>query len=389
MSKVIWKYCIAAGLIEVVILLFAGSWSDRVGLRKPCILIPIAADTISLLALIICAIFMREIPLEVTGILHQLISALGGGGHLILTGVFSYLTIVTTESQRTFRFACASIVISVIPIIARFFSGHIFKALGFLKLCILCTTTHSIALLYGIFVLKEPDSDAKNKTVANQNEPNSSSPTKKLFDMTLATDCINVITKKRAFNIRKILMFTFVVYFINFGAAADTNIAFSIAQSKFHWVTNLGIWGAYDALTTQLGTMLAIGVLGKRFGVSDYFICAFSVCFTLIAKPIMAYAVSTLKDHFFYVATSIDIFDGSKTVAIRSIVSKLVEQNEIGKINSLLGVIASAQSIVYPTIYSVVFLQSRDIFIGAVFMLAEVFLLVSLGLYIVSSCPGS
>lgn len=85
-------------------------------------------------ALIVCAIFMREIPLEITGILHQLISHLGGGGAMVLTGIYSYLTLVTTESERTFRFACTHVIMTIVPIIANFFSGFIFKALGFISI---------------------------------------------------------------------------------------------------------------------------------------------------------------------------------------------------------------------------------------------------------------
>nr|XP_019548316.2 proton-coupled folate transporter-like [Aedes albopictus] len=378
---------IITGLVQAIVLLFAGSWSDRAGLRKPCILIPIAADTLSLCVLIISATFMREISLEVTGILPQLINSLGGGTPLVVTGIYSYLTIVTTESERTFRFACAAVVIAIVPILASFFSGYIFKALGFINLCLLCIATNSIGLLYGLFVLKEPtkvepatDADAAHKS---GNEPDSSLSGQKWFDITLVTDCVKVLTKKRNFNMRTILILTLVVFFINFGAAGDLESALNIAILKFNWISNLGTWVAYDLLTTLLGTLLAMGVLSKRLGVSDFLICVFSVCFTLVAKPIMAYAASAAKPYLYYVATSIDVFEGSKTVAIRSIVSKLVEQNEIGKMLSLLGIVDSAQAVIYPTVYSAVFLKSQDVFIGSVFLLSEGFLLVSLGFYLV------
>lgn len=155
----------------------------------------------------------------------------------------------------------------------------------------LCTVTHSIALLYGLLVLKEPskvdtvaDSGVTPKEDTVQNEP---PKVWKLFDLSLVTDCITVLTKKRNFNIRKLLILTLVVYFVNFGAAGDVSPSQIIAQVRFNWATNLGTWNAYDLLTTLLGTLLAIGVLGKRFGVSDHLICVFSVCFTLVAKPIM------------------------------------------------------------------------------------------------------
>lgn len=52
------------------------------------------------------------------------------------------------------------------------------------------------------------------------------------------------------------------------------------------------------------------------------------VCFF---RNLQAIAVSTVKPYLYYVATSIDVFEGSKMIAIRSIVSKLVGQDEIGR----------------------------------------------------------
>ncbi|XP_058840701.1 uncharacterized protein LOC131696214 isoform X3 [Topomyia yanbarensis] len=329
---------IITGLVQAVVLIFAGSWSDRVGLRKPCLLIPIVADILSFSVLITCAIFMRQISLEITGILPNLITSLGGGAPLAVTGIYSYLTVCTNEKDRTFRFACAAVVIAIVPIVANFFSGFLYKFLGFIKLCIMCIISNTIGLLYGLFILKEPieskistedPNDNKNMSLNHQDAKYSKS-LGKLFDLTLVVDCVRMIIRKRNINRRTTLILTLVVYFINHGAYGDFETAAILAYLKFNWITHLGTWISYDLLTTLLGTLLAMGVLSKRYGVPDFLICVFSVCFTLLAKPIMAYAVSAVKPYLYYVATSIDVFEGSKTVAIRSIVSKLVEQDEIG-----------------------------------------------------------
>ncbi|XP_058449168.1 uncharacterized protein LOC131429137 [Malaya genurostris] len=381
---------IITGIVQAIVLIFAGSWSDRVELRKPCLLIPVAADIISFCVLIMCAIFMREIPLEVTGILPNLITSFGGGAPLAVTGIYSYLTVCTNEKDRTFRFACAAVVIAIVPIVANFFSGFLYKLLGFVKLCMMCILSDLIGLLYGLFILKEPvkvvpsteaADDSKNKTHI-QPDSNYSKSLGKLFDLTLIVDCFRMVTRKRNFNLRTILVFTLVVYFINHGAFGDFETAAILAYLKFNWITHLGTWISYDLLTTLLGTLLAMGVLSKRYGVPDFLICVFSVCFTLIAKPIMAYAVSAVKPYLYYVATSIDVFEGSKTVAIRSIVSKLVEQDEIGKMLALMGIVDSAQVVIFPTLYSAVYLKSQAFFIGTVFLVSEAFLLLSLGFYL-------
>ncbi|XP_058840699.1 uncharacterized protein LOC131696214 isoform X1 [Topomyia yanbarensis] len=381
---------IITGLVQAVVLIFAGSWSDRVGLRKPCLLIPIVADILSFSVLITCAIFMRQISLEITGILPNLITSLGGGAPLAVTGIYSYLTVCTNEKDRTFRFACAAVVIAIVPIVANFFSGFLYKFLGFIKLCIMCIISNTIGLLYGLFILKEPieskistedPNDNKNMSLNHQDAKYSKS-LGKLFDLTLVVDCVRMIIRKRNINRRTTLILTLVVYFINHGAYGDFETAAILAYLKFNWITHLGTWISYDLLTTLLGTLLAMGVLSKRYGVPDFLICVFSVCFTLLAKPIMAYAVSAVKPYLYYVATSIDVFEGSKTVAIRSIVSKLVEQDEIGKMLAIMGIVDSAQVVIFPTLYSAVYLKSQEFFIGTVFLVSEAFLLLSLGFYL-------
>lgn len=52
------------------------------------------------------------------------------------------------------------------------------------------------------------------------------------------------------------------------------------------------------------------------------------------------------------------------------------------KINSIMGIISSIESMIYPTIYSLVYFSSKEVFIGAIFMLSEAFLLISLGFYV-------
>ncbi|XP_053695795.1 proton-coupled folate transporter-like [Sabethes cyaneus] len=377
---------VITGLVQAVVLIFVGSWSDRVGLRKPCLLIPIAADVLSYCVLITSAIFMREISLEITGILPNLITSLSGGVPLIITGIYSYLTICTTEKDRTFRFACAAVAIATVPILANFASGFLFKLLGFVKLCLICVVSDVFGLLYGLFILKEPAAhEVSTEETENAKENNSNNyrqSVRKLFDLTLVLDCFRMLFRKRDLNLRTILILTLVVYFINYGAFGDTESAAILAYLKFNWITHLGTWISYDLLTTLLGTVLAIGVLNKRYGVPDFLICVFSVCFTLIAKPIMAYAVSAVKPYLYYVATSIDIFEGSKTVAIRSIASKLVEQDEIGKMLAIMGIVDSTQVVIFPTLYSVVYLKSQEFFIGTVFLVSEAFLLLSLGFYL-------
>lgn len=85
-------------------ILFAGGWSDKHGKRKPCMLLPLLGELASLVVLLISAIFMKQLPLEFNMILSKLLPAMAGGQNLMLMGVYSYLTEMTEEKDRTFRY---------------------------------------------------------------------------------------------------------------------------------------------------------------------------------------------------------------------------------------------------------------------------------------------
>ncbi|XP_035776393.1 proton-coupled folate transporter-like [Anopheles albimanus] len=375
------------GLVQVIVLLVAGSWTDRAGALKPCILVPIAAQSLSLLYTMLCAVFMREIPLEASLLVADLMVAVCGGVPLLIAGIYSYLALATEPKDRTFRFACAAVSMVFFPVVANFFSGYLFKALGFIKLCLVCLVFCAASLLYGLFVLEEPKPRSKEDAsvatpVENEKQP-AQGGLSSLFDYRMVFDSVKVVLRKRDFNRRNILWLTLLAFFVNFGALSDAGVAANLAISQFHWVTSFGMWRSYDLATTMLGTLLAMGVLSKRFGVSDAMVCVFSICFSMAAKPIMAYAVTHVVPNLYFVATSIDVFEGSKTIATKSLASKLVAENEIAKMLTLLGIVESLQVTIYPSLYSVVFLASQETVIGAVFWLSEGFLLLAFALYIV------
>lgn len=48
---------------------------------------------------------------------------------------------------------------------------------------------------------------------------------------------------------------------------------------------------------------------------------------------------------------------------------------------AIIGIVDSMQVVIYPTLYSTVYLKTQEFFLGSVFLLSEAFLLVSLGFY--------
>lgn len=81
-----------AAIFPLIIVLFAGGWSDKKGIRKPLVLFPILGELIGAIILLISAIFMDEIPMEVPAFSERVFPSLFGGQTLMLMGIYSYLT---------------------------------------------------------------------------------------------------------------------------------------------------------------------------------------------------------------------------------------------------------------------------------------------------------
>lgn len=81
-----------AAIFPLIIVLFAGGWSDKKGIRKPLVLFPILGELIGAIILLISAIFMDQIPMEVPAFSERVFPSLFGGQTLMLMGIYSYLT---------------------------------------------------------------------------------------------------------------------------------------------------------------------------------------------------------------------------------------------------------------------------------------------------------
>lgn len=78
---------------------------------------------------------MKQLPLEFNSIGSKLFPAITGGSNLMLMGVYSYLTEMTDEKDRTFRFGIFAVFLPLIPIASVPFSGILFQKLRYISMC--------------------------------------------------------------------------------------------------------------------------------------------------------------------------------------------------------------------------------------------------------------
>lgn len=100
-----------AAIFPLIIVLFAGGWSDKKGIRKPLVLFPILGELIGAIILLISSIFMDEIPMEVPAFSERVMPSVFGGQTLMLMGIYSYLT--GNRNKRSLIAECLNIPLQV------------------------------------------------------------------------------------------------------------------------------------------------------------------------------------------------------------------------------------------------------------------------------------
>lgn len=134
----------------LIIILFAGPWSDKKNLRVPCMLVPYLGEAIgywckklmkkslilmliiTLVALFIASIFING-PVEFPAYAYRLLPSLTGAENLMVMGIFSYLTAVSSDENRTFRFGMFQILMTIVPIFAQSISPTLIKRFNYTR----------------------------------------------------------------------------------------------------------------------------------------------------------------------------------------------------------------------------------------------------------------
>lgn len=149
-----WKNIVQTAF-PCILVLFVGSWSDKTGRRKACILLPIVGEVLCCTSFMLNTYFFYELPLEVTA-LSDLFPSLTGGWITVCVGVFSYIGDVTTKEMRTFRVGVANLCMSLGIPIGMSLSGILLQQIGYYGIFMISNCLYLTSLIYGYIRLKDP-----------------------------------------------------------------------------------------------------------------------------------------------------------------------------------------------------------------------------------------
>ncbi|XP_032511506.2 proton-coupled folate transporter-like isoform X2 [Danaus plexippus] len=308
-----WKSVIQTAL-PTILVIFMGAWSDRTGNRKLCILLPIVGEFLVCISNILSVVFFNDISVEVTMFLEAIFPAITGGWVMVFLGVFSYVGDITDEKTRTFRVGLVNLCLTAGIPIGVSLSGILLKLWGYYGIFATSGLIYLTTFTYGYIYLEKQTKPGIDKS-------EKAKPVTCKDIVTLIKETVLCAFKKRDGRLRMKVILTLLAVAIIYGPDhGEKIITYMFVRYRLKW----------DAL---------------KFSIySTYSIVVHSIV------PI------------------VEILNATTFTSLRSMASKLVETEEMGRMNSLFSLVETLAALVFDPSYTTLYSMTISDFAGSVYI---------------------
>ncbi|XP_013184458.2 proton-coupled folate transporter [Amyelois transitella] len=361
-----WKSVIQTS-VPTILMLFVGAWSDKTGRRKICMILPLFGEFMTCLLNIVNTYFFYEVPVELTVFMEVIFPSLTGGWYTMFLGAFSYLGDVTSRETRTFRIGILNLCMTIGFPIGMGLSGVLLKLLGYYGVFTISALLQLTNICYVYFMLEDhrwlEKKDNKDKKTGVR------SFLLEFFDIRSLKETLEIAFKKGANNRRLRVCLILSVVCLTFGPMwGELSVMYIFARYRFNWdEVKYSIYSTYSLITHSIGTLFSISVFSKKLGADDAVLGMISAASKICGALVLAFARNDIE---VYMCPLVEILNGTSGIALRSIASKLVSYQELGKVFSLFGVAETIMPLVFTPLYSRVYILSLHVLPGAVFLLS-------------------
>ncbi|XP_028026391.1 proton-coupled folate transporter-like [Bombyx mandarina] len=364
-----WKNVLLTAMPSFLIL-FLGAWSDRTGKRKMCILLPIIGELLACISNLVNTYFFYELPVEVMAFFEAFLPAVTGGWVATYMGVFSYISDASSEETRTFRVGIANLCLTAGSPIGSVLSGIILKHAGYYGVFSLSCLLYFISIIYGFVNIKD-----KVQSFPEKNEKEEAkSPCgflKSFFDIKHVKDTLNVAFKKGPNHRRtKSILILAMIAFIYGSSTGENTVKYLFCRYRFNWdALNYSFYNTFYICIHLLGAFISISLFSRRLQWNDSVLGLISNCSKIIGSLATGFARNTQE---MYIAVAIETFNATSFTAMRSISSKLVSSDELGKMISVFNLIEVLTSMTFSPLYSWIYMFTVKINAGIIYYVSTI-----------------
>lgn len=352
---------ILQSVIPTILVLFLGSWSDRHQKRKPCIILPLFGEVVLVLGLAISTYFFYEMPIIYNVFIEGLPPALTGGAHSLDMAVFAYISSITTLEERTVRVGAVNLIITVAGTIGSAICGVLYYQLGFYGCYVLTISAYTFGIFYTMIRIK----DTKIEEDINA-EPKKSFLVD-FFNPEIVKDTFQVAFKEGERNRRKRILAIMILVVVIIGPMiGEHNVLYMFTRYRYEWdEIDYSIYNTFYAVVHIAGGIFSLMLFSKYLKFDDAMLGMLSSTSKILASLVFAFAPSPTV---FYIGAIVELFNGTSFIAMRTIISKLVPANELGKIYSIFSVCEAITPLIYGPMYTSIYKLTIDVVPGAFFL---------------------
>ncbi|CAL4109121.1 unnamed protein product, partial [Meganyctiphanes norvegica] len=389
---------IISAILPLFFILFMGAWSDRYGRRVPLIAVQ-TGHTLLAAAYLLVAITPGLAP-ELL-FLATLLDTLGGGTVSFLTVANSYISDVTSEASRTSRVGVANSIWFLGGPVGTMMGRSLYMWGGYRALFGTSLALSAIALLYVMFILPESHgpfakkpSESKTKIPLDMRgsiakvygieaniSPNAlqelraqditiTQMVKDFFNPRRIVDSIKCVLRQRQGNLRAlILLLTFTSLLRRL---TRSPYVFAFTRHVLSWeATDYSLWVSFKNLLAAMGSLIFVPLLSGRLGINDKFLAMIGAICGVLEYSI--YGLTT-EDRVYpiWIAPGATLLLNACTIAQRSMMTKFVGGDEVGKVSAVLGALDGVMPMINFALYSAVYHATIQVFPAGHFFLGAI-----------------
>lgn len=354
----------------LVLGMFCGAWSDKYGRKLP-IALPSFGTTFAVL-------FYMAANMTYKGSLDfflcgSFIHGCFGKTAMINMAVNSYIVDVTTVDRRTKKLGILAAMQFIGMFIGSLIGGLLIDLTSVLTSYCIVSAMSAVVVSLTLLSLRE--------TLQVDNEENSS-PFKSFFRGSNVQDSFKVLTRSRSGKLRSCILCLFVIVLLHQTCRTgltDVTLLYT-EKSPLSWPTSwFGYLSAADNAAMGIILLVLLPLLSSVAKLNDATISMIGLFCACVRFVIMTWSKKTWM---VWLSMAIGSIAGVINSPIRSLLSKMVHEDEVGKMFSLLGsgeTIAKFCAVFFPYLYG----YTIDIFPGFPFIFAAILYILMMAIMVV------
>ncbi|ODM94712.1 Proton-coupled folate transporter [Orchesella cincta] len=361
-QAVVWR-TVLENAFPIVLVFLVGAWSDKYGRKYPMLFV-LSAFILQDILLIISVLAGNLAGTWTVAIISSVVVSLSGNQACFISSAFSYTSDHTPVEKRTVRTGILHSLVFLGITLGLAAGGILAKSgLGFIKIFALAMALESFSLVYLVISMKNRPLPGVTKGKSNTDM------FMELFNFQHIKDAASCIMKKREGNTRLklgLLLLSHACVFMPM--MGEMGVLYLFCRYQFNWdAATFGSFMSYKTVVGFIGNFVSMGVLAGKLKLTDPQNGIVACISNLVAALMFSVATSSF---LMFLGPIVSLLAGAAMIVPRSMLSKIIPADELGKINSCIGSMESIIPLVASSVYTLVYTSFLDVLPGSFFLIS-------------------